>query len=193
MLKFDKLKLVTKIDYISDIDYSKFILNSKEDSILYYKYQQERPFYLLVMVNYQHNELVLEFTGKILLDNYTNLIHLYTAKDCLSQINRLGICHLNVESIMTDSNVVKCDITKDIECGSMQDIITNVRQNLSNYKKWVTLLKECGYDMSAVEAKVRALSAKTTSITRVMKVYKDLYSQMQMKTVPQIDIRALVA
>ena len=47
MLKFDKMKLVTKIDYISDIDYSKFILNSKEDSILYYKYQQERPFYLL--------------------------------------------------------------------------------------------------------------------------------------------------
>ena len=66
MLKFDKMKLVTKIDYISDIDYSKFILNSKEDSILYYKYQQERPFYLLVMVNYQHNELVLEFTGKII-------------------------------------------------------------------------------------------------------------------------------
>ena len=64
MLKFDKMKLVTKIDYISDIDYSKFILNSKEDSILYYKYQQERPFYLMVMVNYQHNELILEFYGE---------------------------------------------------------------------------------------------------------------------------------
>ena len=312
MLKFDKMKLVTKIDYISDIDYSKFILNSKEDSILYYKYQQERPFYLLVMVNYQHNELVLEFTGKILLDNYTNLIDIYTAKDCLSQINRLGICHLNVESIMTDSNVVKCDITKDIKCGSMQDIITNVRQNLSNYKKWITkpyrkegitienvvktprykkrliiydkakelqsadnryflnavsnpneilsyfndktrfelnintidqirhllnipnnsllvvltsnanpilsvideaikyndcqqrtmtlrdyehslLLKECNFDMGAVEAKVRALSAKTTSITRVMRVYKNIYKQMQTNPVPDIDIRALVA
>lgn len=306
------MKLVTKIDYISDIDYSKFILNSKEDSILYYKYQQERPFYLLVMVNYQHNELVLEFTGKILLDNYTNLIDIYTAKDCLSQINRLGICHLNVDAIMVDCNVVKCDVTKDIECGSMQDIITNVRQNLSNYKKWITkpyrkegitienvvktprfkkrliiydkakelqsadnrhflnavsnpneilsyfydktrfelnintmdqirnllnipnntlsavltskanpilsvideaikynicqqrtmtlrdyehslLLKECGYDMSAVEAKVRALSAKTTSITRVMKVYKDLYSQIQTEAAPNIDIRTLVA
>lgn len=306
------MKLVTKIDYISDIDYSKFILNSKEDSILYYKYQQERPFYLLVMVNYQHNELVLEFTGKILLDNYTNLIDIYTAKDCLSQINRLGICHLNVESIMTDSNVVKCDITKDIKCGSMQDIITNVRQNLTNYKKWITkpykkegvalenvvktprykkrliiydkakelqsadnrhflnavsnseeilsyfkdkirfelnintidqirhllnipnnsllvvltsnanpilsvideaikyndcqqrtmtlrdyehslLLKECNFDMGAVEAKVRALSAKTTSITRVMRVYKNIYKQMQTNPVPDIDIRALVA
>ena len=310
MLKFDKMKLVTKIDYISDIDYSKFILNRKEESILYYKYQQERPFYLLVMVNYQHNELVLEFTGKILLDNYTNLINIHTAKDCLSQINRLGICHLNIDSIMEDCNVVKCDVTKDIECGPMQDIITNVRQNLSNYKKWITkpyrkegiaienvvktprykkrliiydkakellsadnrhflnaisnpnemlsyfnnktrfelnintmdqirnflnipnntltavltsktnpilsvideaikyndyqqrtmtlrdyehslLLKECNYDMSAVESKIRALSAKTTSITRVMKVYKDLYSQI--RTSPQIDIRALVA
>lgn len=309
MLKFDKLKLVTKIDYIRDIDYSKFILNSKEDSILYYKYQQERPFYLLVMVNYQHNELVLEFTENPL-DNYTNLIDIYTAKDCLSQINRLGICHLNVESIMTDSNVVKCDITKDIECGLMQDIITNVRQNLSNYMKWVTkpyrkegitienvvttprykkrlivydkakelqsannryflnavsnpneilsyfngktrfelnintmdqirnllnipnnnllavltskanpilsvideaikyndcqhrtmtlrdyehclLLKECNYDMSAVEAKVRTLSAKTTSITRIMKTYKNLYKQMN--SIPNVNIRELVA
>ena len=264
------------------------------------------------MVNYQHNELVLEFTGKVLLDNYTNLIDTYTAKDCLSQINRLGFCYLDVDSIMEDCNVVKCDVTKDIECNQMQDIITNVRQNLSNYKKWVTkpyrkegiaienvvktprfkkrliiydkakelqsadnrhflnavsnpneilsyfndktrfelnintmdqirnllnvpcnslsavlasaanpilsvideaikyndcqhrpmnlrdyehclLLKECNYDMNAVEAKVRTLSAKTTSITRVMKVYKDLYSQIQTKSAHNIDIRALVA
>lgn len=312
MLKFDKMKLVTKINYINDIDYSKFILNSKEDRILYYKYQQERPFYLLVMVNYQHNELIIEFTGKILLDNYTNLINIYTAKDCLTQINRLGICHLNIDSIMNDCNVVKCDVTKDVESNQIQDITNNIRQNLSNYKKWITrsyqkegitienvvktqkykkrliiydkakelqttnnqhflnaishpdemllyfnnkirfelnintmdqirkllnipnnsllevlaskanpilsvideaikyndfqqkkltlreyehnlLLKECNYDMSAVEAKVRALSARNTSITRAMKVYKDLYSQMQMKTARQIDIRALVA
>ena len=89
----------------------------------------------MVMVNYQHNELILEFTGKILLDNYTSLICTGTAMDCLSQINRLGICHLDVDSIMEDCNVVKCDVTKDIECNQMQDIITNVRQNLSNYKK----------------------------------------------------------
>lgn len=312
MLKFDKMKLVTKIDYINDINYSKFLLNSKEDNILYYKFQQKRPFYLLVMVNYQHDELIIEFTGKILLDNYTNLINIYTAKDCLAQINRLGICHLNIDSIMNDCNVVKCDVTKDVESNQIQDITNNIRQNLSNYKKWITrsyqkegitienvvktpkykkrliiydkakelqttnnqhflnaishpdemllyfnnkirfelnintmdqirkllnipnnsllevlaskanpilsvideaikyndfqqkkltlreyehnlLLKECNYDMSAVEAKVRALSARNTSITRAMKVYKDLYSQMQMKTARQIDIRALVA
>lgn len=306
------MKLVTKIDYINDIDYSKFIVNSKEDNILYYKYQKERPFHLLVMVNDQHNELIIEFTGKILLDNYTNLINIYTAKDCLAQINRLGICHLNIDSIMNDCNVVKCDVTKDVESNQIQDITNNIRQNLSNYKKWITrsyqkegitienvvktpkykkrliiydkakelqttnnqhflnaishpdemllyfnnkirfelnintmdqirkllnipnnsllevlaskanpilsvideaikyndfqqkkltlreyehnlLLKECNYDMSAVEAKVRALSARNTSITRAMKVYKDLYSQMQMKTARQIDIRALVA
>lgn len=306
------MKLVTKIDYINDIDYSKFIVNSKEDNILYYKYQKERPFHLLVMVNYQHNELIIEFTGKILLDNYTNLINIYTAKDCLAQINKLGICHLNIDSIMNDCNVVKCDVTKDVESNQIQDITNNIRQNLSNYKKWITrsyqkegitienvvktpkykkrliiydkakelqttnnqhflnaishpdemllyfnnkirfelnintmdqirkllnipnnsllevlaskanpilsvideaikyndfqqkkltlreyehnlLLKECNYDMSAVEAKVRALSARNTSITRAMKVYKDLYSQMQMKTARQIDIRALVA
>lgn len=312
MIKFDKLKLVTNIDYISDIDGSKFVLNSKEDTILYYKYQQERPFSLLVMVSYQHNELVLEFTGKILLDNYQNLINEYTIKDCLVQINRLGICHLYIDSIMKDCTVVKCDVTKDIECNQMQDIIANAKQNLSNYNKWIAkpygkggitienmvktpkykkrliiydkakelqlaekryflnavsnpseilsyfnnkirfelnintmdqirnllnipnnslsavlaskanpiltvideaikyndcqqrtmtlrdyehslLLKECDYNMSAVEAKVRALSSKKTPIKRAMKVYKDLYNQMQMRTASNIDIRALVA
>ena len=53
------------------------------------------------------------------------------------------------------------------------------------------LLKECNYDMSAVEAKVRTLSAKTTSITRIMKTYKNLYKQMN--SIPNVNIRELVA
>lgn len=63
--------------------------------------------------------------------------------------------------------------------------------NLRDYEHCL-LLKECNYDMNAVEAKVRTLSAKTTSITRVMKVYKDLYNQIQTKSAHNIDIRALV-
>ena len=283
------------------------------DTILYYKYQQEKPFYLLVMINYQHNELVLEFSGKILLDNYPSLINIHTLKDCLSQINKLGICYLDVDSIITDCDVVKCDVTKDIVCNKMMDIAMIVRQNLVNHKKWVakpyrkegitienvvktprykkrliiydkakelqsadnkpflnavsnseemlsyfenkirfelnintmdqirhllnipnnTLLavltsnanpilsvideaikfnnnqkapttlrdiermafiEKYNYDMSAIEAQVRAVSAKNTSIKRVMQPYKDLYKQIQIKSISNdIDIRALVA
>lgn len=141
MIKFDKIKLLSKAGYISNIDCEKFVRCCKGDiqgEILNEKYQQKLPFYLLIMVDYQHDELVLEFTGKILLDKYTDLINRDTAKDCLEKINGLKICRLDVDSIMTDSEVSKCDVTKDIECNRMQDIITNVRQNLSNYKRWVT-------------------------------------------------------
>ena len=64
MITFDKIKLITKIDYVTNININKFMIISKEGNILYYKYKQDKPYNLLVMINYEHNELVLEFTGK---------------------------------------------------------------------------------------------------------------------------------
>ena len=84
MIKFDKMKLITSIDYISDINVSVFLTSVKNDEVLSYKYQQDKPYSLLILVDYSHNELVLEFTGKILLDKYSQLINSETIKDCLS-------------------------------------------------------------------------------------------------------------
>ena len=75
MITFDKIKLITKIAYVTNINIDKFMIISKKGNILYYKYQQDKPYNLLVMINYQHNELILEFTGKILLDKYPSLIN----------------------------------------------------------------------------------------------------------------------
>ena len=310
MIKFDKMKLITSIDYISDIDSSAFLSVTKFDEVLYYKYQQDKPYSLLIMVDYAHSELVLEFTGKILLDKYSQLINRETIKDSLNNINKLNICRLEVEAILLDSEVVKCDITKDIVT-DINVINSTIRQNLTNYRKWAVksynsgmvlensvstprykkrlviynkgkelekvnninfingltekekllsyfknkvrfelnintkrqirqllnipnnniqnvlnatanpiltvideaikyepqqqkaqtlrdyehelLLKDCDYDMVKVEAKVRALSSKNTSITRMMQPYKELYKRLQDNTASTIDIRALVA
>lgn len=54
------------------------------------------------------------------------------------------------------------------------------------------LIKECDYDMSAIEAKVRFFSAKTTSITKAMEPYRKLCKWMEDST-DTLDIRALVA
>ena len=65
-------------------------------------------------------------------------------------------------------------------------------QTLRDYEH-VLLLIDCDYDMVRVEAKVRALSSKNTSITRMMQPYKELYKRLQDNKTNTIDIRALVA
>lgn len=137
MLKFDRMKIITNISNIKNLNTDVFVASTKNDQILYYKYLQEKPYSLLIMVNYTHNELVLEFTGKILLDKYIHLLNKETIKDALSQINRLNICTIDVDAILKDGNVVKCDVTKDIElCYPIDYIARYVKANLTNYDKW---------------------------------------------------------
>ena len=44
MLKFDKLKIVTGVNHISNIDTNIFLTQSKGYNVLYYKYHQTTPF-----------------------------------------------------------------------------------------------------------------------------------------------------
>lgn len=50
MIKFDKMKLITSIDYISDINVSVFLTSVKNDEVLSYKYQQDKPYSLLIFI-----------------------------------------------------------------------------------------------------------------------------------------------
>lgn len=309
MIKFDKIKLITSIDYIININTERFITVTKYDEVLYYKYHQETPTSLLIMADFEHNELVIEFTGKILIENYPDLICSETIVQCLQNINRLGICKLEVDAILQDAEVVKCDVTKDIEC-DIKILTSTIRQNLTNYSKWniksygngivienvvatprykkrlaiydkgnelrkaaninffnsldnsrevidyyknkirfelnintkqqirqllnipnnniinvltskanpiltvideaikyesplirtltvrdyerELLLKDCDFDLVRVEAKLRSLSSKNTSIKRLMQPYKDLYKRINLINNPTFDIRSLV-
>lgn len=309
MIKFDKIKIVTSTDYIININTERFITVTKYDEVLYYKYHQETPISLLIIVDFEHNELVIEFTGKILFENYPNLICSETIVQCLQNINRLGICKLEVDAILKDAEVVKCDVTKDIKC-DFKSLISTIRQNITNYSKWNAksygngivvenvvatprykkrlaiydkgnelrkatninfinslknscevidyyknkirfelnintkqqirqflnipnnrlinvlsskanpiltvideaikyespliktltirdyerelLLKDCDFDLVRVEAKLRSLSSKNTSIKRLMQPYKDLYKRINSINSPTFDVRSLV-
>ena len=131
------MKIISNINYISNIDTNKFIAHTKNNQVLYYKYQQQTPFSLIIVVDYQHKELSIEFTGKILLEKYPNLINAKTIRECFYNINHLGICNINVEAIINQSYVTKCDVTKDIATTGIATILANIRPNISNNKKWV--------------------------------------------------------
>ena len=124
MLCFDKLKITTPINYIKDIDKNVFQTISKNEILQSHKYRH-KTYNLLVMLNYEYNELVIEFTSKILKDNFTHLINKDTIHECFNNINQLNICKLDIDKIINNSEVVKCDPVKDI---AFQDI-----KALSNY------------------------------------------------------------
>lgn len=137
MLRFDKIKIISQIDFISDINEKIFISNMKDNVLLYYKYKQKSPFVLIIIVNYEKKELVLEFTGKILLESYKELIHRDNLRQCLDSINKMGICTLDVDSIITHGIVAKCDVTKDVKVDNFPMIVRYCRQQLKNYRKWI--------------------------------------------------------
>jgi RNase P/RNase MRP subunit POP5 len=48
----------------------------------------------------------------------------------------MGICRLDTEAILAHGEVYKCDVTKDISSTQMQEIISQMKQSLTNYDKW---------------------------------------------------------
>ena len=136
MITFDKLKIVTNIEDITDIDTTVFVTQTKDGEILYYKYKQETPYCLLIQADYNKQGLVLEFTGKILMDDYPQLINRNNIVQCLETINGMGICRIDTEAILAHGEICKCDVTKDIPSTQMQEIIAQLKQSLTNYDKW---------------------------------------------------------
>ena len=135
MIRFDKLKIVSPISAITDIHQDAFVATSKNNVPLSYKYEQTTPYSLSIRVDYCHSELVIEFTGKVLMEKYPLLINKDTIRPCLENINNLNLCHLNVEDVLAHGQVAKSDVAKDID-GNIADICSAIRPNLSNYKKW---------------------------------------------------------
>ena len=136
MITFDRLKLICPLDVVENINERVFQTIVRDGQLTSYKYQQNTPFYLLIRKDFIHNESVIEFTGKILLDRYPELINLNNIRYCIEQINRLGICKINTDKLLQTAIVAKCDITKDITSTQIKDIISQTKQNLSNYDKW---------------------------------------------------------
>lgn len=54
------------------------------------------------------------------------------------------------------------------------------------------MIRECNNDLEEVEAKVRALTPKTTSIRKRMQPFRDLYAKMQKEVYTSVDVRSLL-
>lgn len=158
MNKFDKLKIVVKsADYIDNINMSRFNTIITDGIISAFKYQQTTPYLLYIEKDLKDNELVIEITGKILGARYSELINHTNIRQCLDNINALGLCSLNTEAILNEGGVVKADVTIDAEYPDMPSLTKEIQSCVKNNERY-NAYKEG--DNFIVEKKVKTKNRK---------------------------------
>lgn len=130
MITFDKLKIASKLTYIDNINIEEFEKDKKGNLL----YKQAKPFMLTIKVNYDMPEVFIEFTGKVLGKQYPQLISLDTIRQCLENINAMGICSIDIDGFLEDSEVCACDVTTDVECKDIVKMCSYMRNHVSSYR-----------------------------------------------------------
>ena len=137
MITLDKIKIVSSLKNVTVLEHERFEKKERAGVVQSESYTTQEPYALYIELDYCAHELVLEFTGKVLADDYPRLITKDTIRQCLHNINALGVCELNVEAIMSDGDVCKVDVCKDFECGDCKALTDELRANVSNYNKYL--------------------------------------------------------
>jgi len=139
MITYGKIKMVTKMEYLTITHINIFQMSEcAKDKSTTFVFNQSKPYSLFIHLTPDLNKAVMEFTGKILLNNYAQLISFETINQCLLNINFLGFCRLQIDNVINDSELVKCDITKDIDLIFKSDIKKVLISQLSNQNKYIT-------------------------------------------------------
>lgn len=92
MITLDKLKFTSNLKNITILDESKFDVKTKDGVVKEMSFTMTEPYELYVEADYQSYELVIEFTAKVLRENYPQLINKENIRQCLDNINALGFC-----------------------------------------------------------------------------------------------------
>lgn len=147
MLKIDKVKIIAPANCIANLDYNYFETKVKKDEVTLEEFSAKTPSLLKIkrVDNIKCRELSIEFTAKILKDNYPQLIHKDNFKQCLCIINDMGLCTLDIDRIYNEGYFTKVDITQDV-CYKDEylGLIQNMKGGVCNFNKYNTTSKRNG-------------------------------------------------
>lgn len=120
--KFDRLKLIAPLDCIKSLDtdsscviYKPTVnklrqIESESWQVLGNKHYGIRR----TEVNEARNEVIIDFSGKILLDDYHKLVSINNIEQCLNRYNEETPLKLNVQKFIDSARVINCDSTQNI-------------------------------------------------------------------------------
>lgn len=128
-LTFDRLKIKANYKYLLErqIQFNQRYNPDNGDLIgQYYSSENDKlvPFNLFIAVSKPKQTLTLEFSSKILGEDYPKLISKYTIRQCLENINKLGICRIDVDGILQTGCITSADVTNDVLNAEANPILT---------------------------------------------------------------------
>ena len=140
-IQCDTIKIRTNYKYLLEEKIAFNITNNATKNIeigRWYntKYNKSIPYDVYIATNYIHQTLEIEFSSKILLERYPELISKDTIRQCLENLNRLGICTIDVDGILRNSWVIRADITKDVDLPLSDDVLNALNDNVGNYRRY---------------------------------------------------------
>lgn len=176
LIKCDTIKIRTNYKYLLEEKIAFNITNNATKNIeigRWYntKYNPSIPYDVYIATNYIHQTLEIEFSSKILLERYPELISKDTIRQCLVNLNKLGICTIDIDGVLNNGWVIKADVTKDVDLRLTDEVLNALNQNVANYRRF----KWTHYDHKGITFTKDVVYGKEQIY--VYNKYKELLSQ----------------
>lgn len=158
-ITFDRLRLSLPTNAVSILQPEVFNTTvSGEGITIMSKFEQNYPFYYSIAVDYSKTTTIVEFNGKVLLDDYPSLISHTNITSCFEHINQCGVCYINTEQALQYSYVLQCDVTRDVPATcTVKDLYQNL--TMQNNRKWG--LRDVTSNRFTIESTVSTKRKKT--------------------------------
>lgn len=94
------------------------------------------PYNLFIATSKPKQTLTLEFSSKILKEDYPKLISRETIGDCLERINQLGICQIDTQGILQTGCITSMDVTTDVDLDLTPQVLDTLNERVGNYRRY---------------------------------------------------------
>lgn len=142
-MQIDTIRMVTDTKFISQINDTVFKndVDLASGEIISSEYRSKNypaitPYELYIRANFRSNKMTIEFSSKILLVDYPLLICSGTFRQCLSNIESLGLCRLDIDGIIGNCYFNKLHIVRDIDLELTTDILGRLNQCTGDYRRY---------------------------------------------------------
>lgn len=146
MITLDKIKIVAPLECVAVTRQNAFEAKIKNGEVISMSHTQTNPYMLYVEVDYEDRETVIEFSGKILLGRYPELINKNNFNYCIECINAIGFCRIDTAMLCEHGMVCVVDVTKDVHCQDVSGLSEWLRCNVCNHRKY--LIRNIGNNLT---------------------------------------------
>lgn len=141
LITCDRIKIKSSYKYLLDTKVKfneRFNSRSGEKTGIFYSSKEDKnvPYNLYIAISYSKQTLTIEFSSKVLKENYIKLISKETIKECLTNISKLNICDIDIDNILLNGVVTSLDVTYDTELILNDNILDALNSQVSNYRRF---------------------------------------------------------